>query len=909
MRAIKFLLALLFSIAVAACGGGGGGGTPPVVAGSISGIVTNAANSSGVPGVLVSAGSTSTSTDGTGAYTLSGVSPASSVIVTFAKAGFVPQNRTTTDYTTASSLVSISVPMLAVAHTETFNPTLAQAINVPGSTAQVTLPADGLRTAGGGAPVGQVTAQVTPIAPASNLGTMPGNYLAQTGSTTVPIESFGAINVRFTDASGNALTNLASGQTSTIRIPVSALAGQTVPATIPLFFFNTTTGLWVEEGSANLMGTAPNQYYEGSVTHFSFWNADRVLDTVTATGCVKNVSGTRVAGASVRSKGTNYTGTSSTTTGSDGCFTVGMKKDAAASLQAVMGSVVSEVRLIPATGSTNFTLDTDLVLEPATLTITKAGTGTGTVTASPTGPSYPAGTVVTLTQVPASGSYFAGWTQACVSMGSCVVTMDASKSVTATFRLVDPSTAGGVAQAKAFFSDLRLTLNLFTNGSQTGLLDKQIKRIQNDLIGKTATDLGTFISRAAALDTGATLYQQVMDGSWDDAPYLNTRYVLEAGSVSGTVRVATGGGGGGDACYTNDFSGSAASAVTAGNLAKVTCKVMDWNGSTGGSSMSPGSMTESYILINMTGSVSSMTSTMTYDAQAYSRSSSQTVPSLTSAVYTGSFNSTRDSNYKLTQLVTNGDFPGSQTGITKDSLALTFGANASNANRRDVSGTVTSYDANNTSMAALGISSGSYVDVDANSKPTLVHMVGTAQTTATRFTGTLHMASVVLNADGVNRIPTSVTFTGVISDTSSGGAGDFLTGVLAATVTDYNLYRSSQPESDSNMIKLGATFTGTIGFPNVQVQPIGLVLGLVRTGLTTSSVSVNFTYDNGKSIAGTAVMNSTSPNNAITLTQGSLSVTLGGGSGVVKVMVGDVEVATISGNMIYYVDNTSESLI
>ncbi|MGA8849027.1 MAG: fibronectin type III domain-containing protein [Dehalococcoidia bacterium] len=68
-----------------------------------------------------------------------------------------------------------------------------------------------------------------------------------------------------------------------------------------------------------------------------------------------------------------------------------------------------------------------------TLTITKTGTGSGTVSASPPGPTYTAGTVVTLAATPDTGSTFAGWSGACSGTGSCVVTMDWDKSVTATF--------------------------------------------------------------------------------------------------------------------------------------------------------------------------------------------------------------------------------------------------------------------------------------------------------------------------------------------------------------------------------------------------------------------------------------------------------------------------------------------
>ncbi len=75
------------------------------------------------------------------------------------------------------------------------------------------------------------------------------------------------------------------------------------------------------------------------------------------------------------------------------------------------------------------------------LTVNKAGSGNGTVSSSPAGidcgtsciADFGPGTTVTLTQTAASGSTFAGWGGACSGSGSCVVSMDAAKSVTATF--------------------------------------------------------------------------------------------------------------------------------------------------------------------------------------------------------------------------------------------------------------------------------------------------------------------------------------------------------------------------------------------------------------------------------------------------------------------------------------------
>src|SRR5438309_5218007 len=77
-----------------------------------------------------------------------------------------------------------------------------------------------------------------------------------------------------------------------------------------------------------------------------------------------------------------------------------------------------------------------------TLTVAEAGTGSGSVTSSDgsigcpgtCAATYNSGTTITLTAAPASGSTFASWS-GCdgVSGSTCTVTMNASRSVTATF--------------------------------------------------------------------------------------------------------------------------------------------------------------------------------------------------------------------------------------------------------------------------------------------------------------------------------------------------------------------------------------------------------------------------------------------------------------------------------------------
>jgi List-Bact-rpt repeat protein/fibronectin type III domain protein len=75
------------------------------------------------------------------------------------------------------------------------------------------------------------------------------------------------------------------------------------------------------------------------------------------------------------------------------------------------------------------------------LTVSKAGAGGGTVTSSPAGiscgatcsGSFTSGTIVTLTAAPVAGSPFTGWSGACTGTGTCTVTMNAARAVTASF--------------------------------------------------------------------------------------------------------------------------------------------------------------------------------------------------------------------------------------------------------------------------------------------------------------------------------------------------------------------------------------------------------------------------------------------------------------------------------------------
>src|SRR5262245_59953389 len=85
---------------------------------------------------------------------------------------------------------------------------------------------------------------------------------------------------------------------------------------------------------------------------------------------------------------------------------------------------------------------------PGPLTLSVTESGSGIVTSTPPGincgaacsATYPAGTVVTLTATPASGSTFTGWTRGCTGTAPCVLASNGSVAVNANFAAVPTPT-------------------------------------------------------------------------------------------------------------------------------------------------------------------------------------------------------------------------------------------------------------------------------------------------------------------------------------------------------------------------------------------------------------------------------------------------------------------------------------
>jgi hypothetical protein len=330
---------------LSACGGGGssapsapvGGVTSPTPTpvpnngtSSITGIVVSSDTGLPLGNVKVSLDAASTQTAADGTYTLQGLTAAPDKIVRFEISGYAMnlaqisllQNQTT----------QANTRLTPVGITTTLPVATGGTVTVSNSPAAVVLPAAGLIDTNGVLASGAVTVDLTPVNPAEDPANMPGSLATVQEGVALPIESFGAIQVSLKDAQGQKL-QLAPGKTATVRIPAVSRTSN-LPSDIPLYFLDETTGKWVQEGSASLKRDATGSYYEGTVTHFSTWNADRIYETTVVQGCLVDATGARAPFKFIASAGIDYSGSAQAYTDAEGNFSVPVRRYSTAVISA-----------------------------------------------------------------------------------------------------------------------------------------------------------------------------------------------------------------------------------------------------------------------------------------------------------------------------------------------------------------------------------------------------------------------------------------------------------------------------------------------------------------------------------------------------------------------------------------------
>jgi len=125
---------------------------------------------------------------------------------------------------------------------------------------------------------------------------MPGDLrgIGSNGKETA-LQSFGMMAVELQGDAGEKL-QIAPGKKATLTMAIPEALQATAPATIPLWYFNETTGQWIEEGSATRQGNS----YVGQVGHFTYWNCDAPSGAVSFKVKLKDQHGNAMANTHIQ---------------------------------------------------------------------------------------------------------------------------------------------------------------------------------------------------------------------------------------------------------------------------------------------------------------------------------------------------------------------------------------------------------------------------------------------------------------------------------------------------------------------------------------------------------------------------------------------------------------------------------
>ncbi|HET6767931.1 MAG TPA: carboxypeptidase-like regulatory domain-containing protein [Chitinophagaceae bacterium] len=260
-------------------GSGAGTGTtinPTPVTGNVTGKVVDN-NDIAVTGAVVRSGNNSTTTDSRGLFRFDNIQlDKYAALVTVEKSGFFKGYRVFS--ASASNTNFVKLKLVKKTLTGTIEAGAGGSVDLPDNS-KITLAPSGVVIKSTNqnytgsvkvyaAPIDPTSTDIAQIVPGSLQGIDAGNY-------RVILKSFGMLAVELEGSNGEQL-QVAGGKTAKLRFTIPSSLRSSAPATIPLWSVDETTGLWKQEGYA----TKGPDYYEGDVTHFSFWNCDVSSQTI-----------------------------------------------------------------------------------------------------------------------------------------------------------------------------------------------------------------------------------------------------------------------------------------------------------------------------------------------------------------------------------------------------------------------------------------------------------------------------------------------------------------------------------------------------------------------------------------------------------------------------------------------------
>lgn len=326
-------------------------------------------NGSPVSGATITIGTSTVQTNAQGIFVIKNADVKEKfAYVKATKAGFVNGSRTMVP-TTGSN--KINIMMIPATNTSTI---------ASGATATVSLPNgtkvkfDGsFKDANGNAYNGNVNVAMFHLKPSDQYlnELMPGSFLANnTDGNSRIMETYGMLHVQLTGVSGQNL-QIASGHTAEMTVVIDATQTSTAPATIPLWSFNETTGIWQEESSATKVGNA----YVGNVSHFSWWNCDAQFPQCLLNVHIQNSTTQPLSNVTVKLFRQNQNSTSAITDGNgnaSGIIPAG--ENLTMKIYDACNNVIMTNNIGPFTNNSNNTLPAITIPQSLSNTITITGT-------------------------------------------------------------------------------------------------------------------------------------------------------------------------------------------------------------------------------------------------------------------------------------------------------------------------------------------------------------------------------------------------------------------------------------------------------------------------------------------------------------------------------------------------------
>ncbi|HKO81963.1 MAG TPA: carboxypeptidase-like regulatory domain-containing protein [Chitinophagaceae bacterium] len=215
--------------------------------------------------------------------------------VTVKKAGFFSGSRTF--FPRQGSNNYLKIKLIAYRLSGTIDATAGGEIELRNGM-KIELPAGGMVTKNGGAYSGDVNLFATYLDPTANdiNERMPGDLRGvNTGGQQRALKSLGMVAAELYSPSGQPL-NIKTGSKAKLTFQIPSSLASNAPNTVPLWYFNEATGLWVEEGVAARQGDE----YIGEVSHFTFWNVDIPSEFIKLSIKITGLDNNPIAGAKVK---------------------------------------------------------------------------------------------------------------------------------------------------------------------------------------------------------------------------------------------------------------------------------------------------------------------------------------------------------------------------------------------------------------------------------------------------------------------------------------------------------------------------------------------------------------------------------------------------------------------------------